>query len=692
MIVSTDWLAEYVTLPKDLEELTDRLTLTGLNLEGVEKVAVSSGKRDTAIDLEVTSNRPDCLGHFGVAREIAVIWGHELKKPQLQTEPRTTVSGAASSKNDVAQVTSVTVDCPDLCPRYTARVIKGVKIGPSPDWLADRLRTLGIAVINNVVDITNYVMMEIGQPLHAFDFAKLRGAQSPGDTVVVRKAKPGEPFTAIDHKEYKLTGDEVVIADALRPVALGGVMGGADTEVSDATIDVLIEAADFDCMAVRSAARRHVLQSPSSYRFERGVDPESIDWASRRCCELILELAGGELCEGVVDVATPAKDRPEIKLRFDQIPRLLGVEIPKDETRKILTDLGCEETHFCEKCVKAVPPSWRADLTREADLLEEVARIHGYDKIPSTTGIGLVPSAKSREDVVLEKLRTVLAAAGFDEAFTLSAVEEETVGAFQPWGSRGEALATGTPVLRRANALRQSVVPSLLACRRTNETLSNPVIELYEVAKVYLPVEGKLPTEKRVLALCSGGGYLELKGVVEALVREVDPALSLGVEGAEHELLDPSRSAQLSVLGQSLGVLGELSPAGLGRFELRGAASVAELDLGVLAELARLTPTTTPLSPYPPVTRDLNVVVDLATRWADIERHTREAAGEPLESVEFQDDTYRDAGQIGEGKKSVVFRVQLRSADGTFKSEEADAVRDAIVERLGKELGATLRA
>ena len=679
MIVSTDWLAEYVDLSMSQEELTDRLTLTGLNLEGVESVG-----SDTAIDLEVTSNRPDCLGHIGVAREIAVLWNQELRKPDPQPAPKNAPA---------SEVTSVTVDCPELCSRYTARVIKGVKIGPSPDWLANRLRTLGIAVINNVVDITNYVMMEIGQPLHAFDFAKLQGGQ-----IKVRKAEAGEEFTAIDHKTYKLTGDEVVIADADRPVALGGVMGGADTEVSDQTVDLLIEAADFDCMAVRGAARRHVLHSPSSYRFERGVDPEGIDWASRRCCELILELAGGELCEGMVDVAQPKvrkfdKDRDDIKLRFDQIPRLLGMEIPDEATRKILTDLGCEETHCCDHCVKVIPPTWRADLSREVDLIEEVARVYGYEKIPTTTGIGLTPSAKRREDVVLEKVRTLMVAAGFDEAYTLSAVEPELAAAFHPWNSSDSpTLMTSTTVLRRANSLRQSVVPSLLTCRRTNETLSNPVVELFEIAKVYLPQAGELPQERRVLALTSGGSFLELKGVIEALFHAIRPSSSLTTKDSEHEMLSPSRSCALLLGDQPLGVIGELSQAGLDRFELRSGSTVAEIDLGPLVEAADLVPVTRPLSNYPPVSRDLNIVVDEQVAWGSIHQIAQQEGGEWVEQISFQDDSYRDPKQLGERRKSVVFRIQLRSSEGTLKSEQADAVVQRIVDRLSAELGASLRA
>lgn len=686
MIVSTDWLADYVTLSMPIEELTERLTLTGLNLEGIEQV-----NGDTAIDLEVTSNRPDCLGHVGVAREIAVLWGQPLECPQPRPEGR---------GPSITGTTTVEITAPDLCPRYTARLIKGVKVGPSPEWLVKRLATLGVAAINNVVDVTNYVLMECGQPLHAFDFAKLKGGQ-----IVVRQATPGEPFTAINHKEYELTGDEVVIADAERPVALGGVMGGADTEVSDATVDVLIEAADFAPLAVRKAARKHVLFSPSSYRFERGVDSEGIDWASRRCCELILELAGGELQEGVIDVKTaswvePAdrrfdEGRDHIKLRYPQLPRVLGIDIPHDEVRKILTDLGCTETHNCGECVKVVPPTWRADLTREADLIEEVARIHGYDKVPTATSLPIFPSTKPREDHVVETVRTILTGAGFDEAYTLSAVEPELADAFKPWAiadSAAGALETGTAVLRRANRLRQSVTPSLLACRRTNETLSNPVVELFEIAKVYLPTDGELPQEKRVLAITSGGGFHELKGVIEGLVEHVAPSAKLSTTPAEGSLLDGSRSCGLLLDGKPLCLLGELSDEGRSRFDLRGDASVAELDLGVLVAAAELVRVTKPLSSYPPVSRDLNVVVDESTPWASIEETAAAAGGELLEQIAFTDDAFRDPSQLGEGKKSVVFRVQLRSMEGTLTSEQADAVVERIVAALSTQLGGQLRA
>ncbi len=671
MIVSWDWLKQYVDLSMSIDELTDRLTLTGLNLEGVEKI-----DSDMAIDLEVTSNRPDCLGHIGVAREVAVLWEQELKKPAIDLK-------ATGEKID--DLASVAVECPELCPRYTARVIRNVKIGPSPAWLADRLKSLGIAVINNVVDISNYVMMESGQPLHTFDFAKVSGQK-----IIVRHSQPGEKFTAINHQEYELAEGTCVIADDQHAIALAGVMGGADTEVSSQTTDLLIEAGDFAALSVRNTARRHNLQSPSSYRFERGVDPECIDWASRRCCQLILELAGGELADGAVDVAQPAEPRPTIKLRFTELPRILGIEVATEKVQKTLTDLGCKETHICDHCIKVIPPSWRADLTREIDLIEEVARIHGYEKIPEDAGVKMVASVRSLEDRVHDQVRNVLVAAGFDEAMTISAVDRKWVDVFRPWSTE-EPLVVSTPVLRRADCLRQTLAPSLLSARRINETLSNSTIELFEIANVYLAQPGKLPDERRMLGISSGGGYSSVKGVVEAIVAAVAPGNQLEATLHDDKFFASGRGAQLSLAGRQIGVLGEVSPWGLDQFELRSGTTIAELNLDCLVEFAVPIRTVEPLSPYPPVGRDLNVVFDEEVRWAEVEKIVRTQGGDLLESVAFQE-VYRDSKRLGSGKKSLLLSILLRSAEGTLTNEQADAIRDRMVADLSQQLGGELRA
>jgi len=671
MIVSWNWLKDYVGLDMEQAELEHRLAMSGLNHEGTESVG-----DDLAIDLEVTSNRPDCLGHIGVAREIAVLWQQELNIPP---------ASPASSSAAVDRITKVRIDCPELCSRYTARVIQGIKIGPSPDWLADRLTTLGIAVINNVVDISNYVLMESGQPLHAFDLANLAGPE-----IIVREAHDGEEFEAIDHKKYKLEPGMCVIADASLPVALGGVMGGADSEVSDSTTDLLIESADFAPLSIRNTARKLNLHSPSSYRFERGVDPEGVDWASRRCCELILGIAGGELADGVISVGQDVPAREPIVLRLSQVPRVLGINIEADEIRRILTELGCEPTRTEPESIEIIPPTWRRDLTREIDLIEEVARIHGYDEIPEDVAVPMVPSHRSDEERIVEKVRNVMTGAGFDEAVTSSAIQEDWSAAFSPWTDRAP-IVCNTPVLRGAGILRRSLIPSLLEARRINQSLGNETAELFETAKVYLP-EGKgLPREPKMLGIAGGGDFLQTKGVIESLVATINPRVGIEVQDTSQRLLDTARSCQLLIGSQTLGYMGEVTPEGLKQFGLRNPATVAEIDLTVLENAAELVPQYQELSQYPAISRDMNFIVDESLRWAALADVVHQSAGENLENVQYLE-TFRDTKRDGAGKKRLLLTVTLRSSDRTLTSEEADAIRDQIVAACSENCHAQLVA
>lgn len=666
MLISWNWLKEYVRLDVSADEFVRRLMMAGLNHESTDDVG-----GDLAIDLEVTSNRPDCLGHLGIARESAVLFGRELKLPAAQ--PKAT--GPA-----VSQATKVTVECPQLCPRYTARLIRGVKVGESPAWLKQRLQTIGIAAINNIVDITNYVLMECGQPLHAFDFAKLAGAQ-----IVVREPRRGEKLEAIDHKTYDLEPGMCLICDAQRPVGIGGIMGGAGTEISAVTKDVLIEAAEFSPMSIRNTARRLRLFSDSSYRFERGIDPGGVDWASRRCCELILELAGGTLAEGVIDVASSASGaRPTIALRFSEIRRILGIDIDAAETRRILAALGNQEKSANDRQVEVIPPSWRRDLEREIDLIEEVARIHGYDKIPEDVRVPMASSTRSQTDRVLGRVRHALTAVGCDEAMTLSAVSEELSTAFSPWTDH-PPLRTATPVIERANLLRRSLVPSLLAARRTNESLGNERIELFEIAKVYLPGDG-LPTEEPLLAMCSGGDFFAVKGMLQAVLAELNPAVVLDTADFQHDLLS-ERAVELRLAGERIGYLGEVSSQGLRQFELRGAATVAELKVAALLGCAQLIRRHAPTPEFPAIHNDINLEVAETVRWGKIAALVRGSAGEILESVRYQE-TYRNPRLASEGKKKVLFQVAFRSPQGTLTHDQANAAHDRIVSACERELGA----
>jgi phenylalanyl-tRNA synthetase beta chain len=670
MIVSWDWLKHYVPLDCTVDAFAERMMMAGLNHESTEAVG-----SDWAVDLEVTSNRPDCLGHIGIAREASVLWDRKLTIPAAQP---------AEVDRAVTQSAQVRIECPELCLRYTARVIRGVNVGPSPAWLRDRLATVGIASINNVVDVTNYVLMECGQPLHAFDLGKLQGSQ-----IIVRQPRAGEKLVAIDHKTYELAPGMCVIADQNRAVGLGGVMGGAETEVTHATKDLLIEAAQFDPVAIRTAARKLNLHSDASYRFERGTDPAGVDWASRRCCELILQVAGGVLEHGVIDVGTSPAEAPQITLRLSQIERLLGIAIDGAEVRRILAALGNRIVSHDANSVTVVPPSWRRDLSREIDLIEEVARIHGYDAIPENVRVPMFASAKSNDDRVLERIRRVMSAAGYDEAYTLSVVEEESVLAFSPWTSAAPIVAQ-TPVMRRADRLRRSLVPSLLAARRTNEGLANPRIELFEIAKCYLPQTSGLPQEDLLLALTSGHDFLTVKGQIETLVAQLNPSAQVQSKGTDLDYFAGEPAAELQLDGKVLGYIGQVQPAVLKQLELRQPTTVAELRVAVLQEVAQLVPQYRRLSPYPAVTRDLNLVVEDSIRWADLDRVIRDSAGPLLESLSYVE-TYRSPA-LGQSKKSLLLALVFRSEEATLTNQEVDRLRDGIVAACQTQCQAQLRA
>lgn len=672
MLISWNWLKQYVDLDVSVDELTRRLTMSGLNHE-----STSDAAGDLVIDLEVTSNRPDCLGHLGVAREVAALFDKRLRIPAAQP---------ATARNKASELTSVAIECPDLCPRYIARVIRGVKVGPSPSWMQRRLAAVGISTISNVVDATNYVLLECSQPLHAFDYDKLREHR-----IVVRRAKPGETIIAIDQREYELAPEMCVIADARRPVAIGGVMGGFDTEVGDGTTNLLIEAAEFDPVSIRNTARALGLHSESSYRFERTVDPEGVEWASRRVCELILETAGGELAEGSVEVGQPYVSRETLMLRFDQVARVLGIEIQAGEATRVLEKLGLVIEQRKPERLVVRPPSWRRDLTREIDLVEEVGRVHGYEAIPEDVQPPMAVSPRTPRERVRTRLRNLLSCAGLCEVVTFSFVDEKLLATFSPWSS-AEGLSIDHPSRRQERFLRMSLVPSLLARRRYNESRGHLDADLYELADVYLPnAAGQLPDEPTLVALVAGCDFLELKGIVEELVAGFNPeAIVRATPADDFGLFGHGRGARLTLNEKTWGYLGEVSDEVVDGFGLRTRPSVAELRVDVLESVARLTATYSPLAQFPPNTRDLTLDVDEAVTWQDLADVVRAAAGDELEEITFRD-VYRGQ-QVTAGKgKSVTLQLTYRAPDRTLTGEEVDRYDEAIVEACATKLGAVRR-
>ena len=684
MKISTNWLADYVQLPGTTAELVHRLLMAGLNHEST----MPAGD-DEAVEIEVTSNRPDCLGHIGVAREAALLFGRPLHVP----DPRP-LEGQALAARSIA----VEIEAGDICPFYSARVIRGAKVGPSPPWLVSRLRTVGVASVNNVVDATNYVMLESGQPLHAFDLAKIRGGR-----IVVRRARAGEPFEAINHKTYELTDRMGVIADAERPVALAGVMGGADTEIAAATTDILLESAQFAPLPVRAAARGLALASDSSYRFERGPDPAMVEWAGRRAAALILELAGGTLEAGVVEAGRLACTPAVIPLHPDRVAEVLGIQVPEQRQQEILAGLGFVAEPSASHIWLA--PTWRRDAWREIDLVEEIGRIEGYDRVPEDVAIAARPVEWSARERTVRAVGEVLVAAGFCEAMTRSVVSEAIEAGGGPWGGAA-ALVISPALVRGADRLRRTLLPSLLEARAGNAAVGTPDADLFEIARAYVAraaadADAASPVEEPLLAaFVSGGGFARGKGLADAVLARLGLHGRRGHGRIEYRplawnLFAAGRGAEMILHRPDaepcrVGVVGEVAAATASRAGLEGPVVAGELRLDRLECAAgRERPLERP-SDFPSVQRDVNLVVDEGVPWASLEAAIHGAAGDLLDDCRLVQ-VWQDVERIGAGRKSMVVALRLRSGTGTLSRDEAAAAVDAIVAECGRRAGAVLR-
>ncbi len=666
MNISLDWLSDYLPALPPAAALADALTMGGFPVEHVHTVG-----DDTVLDVEVTSNRPDLLSHRGIARELAALMNLNLTLPP-----------APSTNPQLPTPNFLTIKAPALCPQYTARILRGVKIGPGPDWLRRRLEAVGVRPVNNVVDVTNYVMLDMGQPLHAFDLSKIGGSR-----IVVRLAKPGETLVSIDGHERKLTPDMLVIADADKPVALAGVMGGLHSEVTDATADVLLEAARFDPLSVRKTARTLSMQSDSSYRFERGLDVTLPMRAGRRAAELIAEVAGGEIEEGVAEAGSGTGESKVVSLRFEKLDRLLGVELPRDEVATALKGLGFG-VKISGEDLHATVPSHRLDITQEVDLIEEAARVVGYDKIPTrdTINITVVPPNPQREAANL--VRRTLAAAGWFEAITFSFVADKVAADFLPPGAAG--LQKVTSAVRRADAgLRPSVLPGLLESLRRNEAVGVEGARLFETGSAFWIDADGAPQEHVRLALVGGDDLRDLRGAIEAVLARLDAARPVAVEPAGHPGFAPNACGRILWGGQPVGHLGMVDRAVSDKLDLRDRPPAAELDHAALIAGARPVPQLVPLAIFPPARRDVSFVVPDGTRFADLSTLIGSLGLEQLEAVEYVT-TYRGK-PLAAGTKSVTLALAFRAPDRTLTGAEVDAAVARAVSAAGESLGATVR-
>ncbi|MGB2797427.1 MAG: phenylalanine--tRNA ligase subunit beta [Phycisphaerae bacterium] len=675
MNASYNWLREYVPTDLSPREVAERLTRIGLNVDAIEDLPGS----DARLDVEVGANRPDCLGHIGIARELAAALNVPLRLPDADY---------AESATPCEKKVRVEVEDLDLCPLYTARLIEGVTIGPSPDWLRQRLEAVGIRPVSNIVDVTNYVMMETGQPLHAFDFARLAEGR-----IVVRRARAGERFVAIDHSEHALSPERLVIADARLPIALAGVMGGAETEISDSSRDILLEAAVFDPLSIRATSRTLGLASESSFRFERGVDACGTDWASRRACQLIQKVTGGKVARGVVTApGAPGLPEPrELTLRADRIETVLGLAIPADAAAEYLRRLDLEVLEATAERIRVRVPSRRPDLEREIDLVEEVARHHGYEQIPESREIPVAYAGPTPAERVRQAAGEVLTAAGYFEAVTFSFTSADRAVRFRRQDVEAEPLA-----LRGADlALRQSVLPGLLDSLRVNQNAGEPAARLFEIAKRFIPAPGgDLPHEDALLALATGSGAPEfenVKGALETLFERLRVADRIRfVPTDRYADLAADQAAEILLDDEPIGMVGSATKESAAAFELDEPPTVAEIHFGRLIEAARLEPAYRLLPQFPAIARDLAIVVDEALRWADIEKAVASAGVAEVESLQPLD-VYRGK-QVPAGKKSIALRLVLRRASGTLTHDDAAAMQARILDALQSRLGAVLRS
>ncbi len=653
------------------------------------------GAGDTVIDVEITPNRGDWASMLGMAREVRAHFGGPLRLPA--TAP--TESGPPA-----AGLAHVSIADPEGCPLYVARVVRGVQVGPSPRWLAERLESAGMRSINAVVDVTNLVLLELGQPLHAFDLAALRGRE-----VRVRRAAPGEKIVTLDGQTRDLAPDDLVIADAERAVAVAGVMGGAESEVGPATRDVLIESAQFHPTRVRRTARRLGLHSEASYRFERGIDPEGVARAADRAARLLAELAGGEVASGRIEVrGTPLPRTPEVRIDPGRVNRLLGTDLSPARVAELLERADFRVRREAQQLVAEVP-SWRSDVHRPEDLVEEVARLHGYDRIPATLPVAaLQPVARPASLDLVARVQDVLAGQGLAECVTLpfaSPAAPDRLG-LGPDDRRRRQVRLANPLVEEDAILRTSLVPSLLAAARQNLDRQADVVRLFEVSPVFLGrAAGELPdqrlhaagilTQSERPSLWQPREPIPLfflaKGLAERALFDLGYAPWCrpgGEEGAE-PFLHPGASELVGVGERVIGSVGELHPAVAGRFAIDVPCAVFELDLSALGELPRRAARFREPSRQPRVRRDLAVLLDRTQAAGDVLDAIRRAGGPQLVAAEIFD-RYEGKG-VPEGKVSVAFRVAFQRDERAFTEAEIAKLMERVVEAVRRGFGGELR-
>jgi phenylalanyl-tRNA synthetase beta chain len=697
MNISYNWLKDLIDIDLTAEQTAAALTRVGLAVEGIHAF-----KGDPVFDIDLTSNRPDCLSHLGVSRELRVIIGKEFPaKSQSCEEEAEEVPFPAVLAPDV-----VKIENPELCYRFTAKVIRGVKIGPSPQWLVDRLEALGERSINNVADITNYVMLELGQPMHAFDLDKLAEKR-----IVVRRAREGESIRTLDEVERKLDTSMLMICDAKKPAAVGGIMGGLDSSITESTVNVLLEVAYFDRSSIRQTSRKLGLHTEASYRFERGVDIENLQPASDRAARLISELAGGDLGE-FIDVYPNRPQRAEIRSNDISalVKRLTGLSVAPEECVRILTALGISSRANGDGSLFTTP-SWRHDISIEEDLVEEIARHAGYenigDELPPSFGAGEYQASEVRKKLLRQKLTDL----GYDEAITYSFIDTRfddqyaVIPGLTDENADEKFVTLQDSVIEGAVRMRPTLMPGLLDAVRFNLNHQRRDLKLFEIGKVFAAqkTEDHLPREREMFGLAITGGetlqkclepirpldFYDAKGAVEAALEAVGfPSVEFRAEDVHH--LRPGQSAGIYIDGGLVGFLGRLNEAISSGYKFRNPVFVSEIDLDAVLARNLAGVYSRPLPKYPSVMRDVSFLVGRDMTFDDVRSAVIDQGSELCRNIGFVD-VFEGKG-VEPGKRSLTVRLEYRSDERTLVEDEVASVHGQILESLRNTMGIVPRS
>lgn len=699
MKISYSWLKEYIDFDLSPEELSEKLTLAGLEVENLEKEG--SG---VLLEVNITPNRADCLSFIGIAREISALTGCPVK----QTDFKIKEDGP-----DIKSVTSVDIQDENLCPRYSARVIQGVKVGPSPKWLEEKLSSIGVRSINNVVDITNFVLQETGHPLHAFDYDQLKE-----NKIIVRRSSRGEKFTALDNTICNLKEDMLVIADGKRPVALAGVIGGKDTEVSDKTTNILLESAYFEPSQIRRTSKRLGIQTESSYRFERGADPENVVKASDRAAALILELAGGKVAKGIIDAYPRPISNPAVMLRLDRVNKIAGKNLSEKEVTGFMEKLGFSVSKKEDGLLNVQPTSYRRDMTREIDLIEEIVRLHGYNNIEAKSPKSRIGSVNiNKHYAFVKEVKNYFKGKGFCEAINYSFISDEMQKMFSVGSEKSEAddVVIRNPISNEWRIMRNSLLPGLLLSLQKNAHRGIEDIQLFELGRKYKPwgsltapsskngeeqkqkcfseethlLAGIITskTEKKIWGEeGKGRDIYYLKGIIEIFL---ESARLSEYHFKKSSLPDFDNLIEIYNGDHKIGIIGELSRRVTQKLDINNTLLVFEINLDSLYKTREKAASFHSISKYPNILRDLAVLADRKIHSKEIGDFIKQKGAPLLKDVTLFD--CYEGKSIPPGKKSLAYSLVFGDKGRTLKDDEVDAIHDNIVKGLAEKFDAHLR-